>query len=166
MPEESSDKAVTWTSSNTSVATVTGRSITNGIVIAKAMGKTIITVATKDGSKTATCEITVQSTVKNTTQVRFRKEKAYTNVTEMTVGDDKQVELASYYFGTAAGTSPYYDISAGNHIPFYYDSSNANWFYCLNYPYTYNFQKGRKYTIVCSDSGGYFRFSVTDDGTF
>ena len=105
------------------------------------------------------------------TQVRFKKEYAEGWVTEMTVDIEDGEELASYYFGEAAGTSPYYEIIPGNHVPYYYyarpDPEYEGYYYCLPNPYTYNFQAGRKYTVVCSDAGGgYFAFSVTNDGTF
>ncbi|MBO4856829.1 MAG: Ig-like domain-containing protein [Bacilli bacterium] len=53
-PANATNKNVTWTSSNTSVATVSA-----GTVTAKAVGSTTITVKTVDGNKTATCAITV-----------------------------------------------------------------------------------------------------------
>lgn len=57
LPANASNKNVTWTSSNTSVATVN-----NGTVIALAIGSSTITVKTVDGNKTATCVITVVET--------------------------------------------------------------------------------------------------------
>lgn len=56
LPVNATNKNVTWTSSNTSVATVSS----SGLVTAKAVGTTTITVKTADGNKTATCSITVQ----------------------------------------------------------------------------------------------------------
>ena len=54
-PENASNKGVTWSSSDTSVATVE-----NGIVTAVAAGSTIITATAADGSEyNATCTITV-----------------------------------------------------------------------------------------------------------
>ena len=61
-PENASNKNVTWTSSNTAVATVNEL----GLVTAVAPGTTTITVTTQDGGKMATSAITVnQRSVKN-----------------------------------------------------------------------------------------------------
>ena len=54
-PDDASDKRVTWTSSNSSVATVSQE----GVVAALAVGKSTITATTVDGGYTATCEVTV-----------------------------------------------------------------------------------------------------------
>jgi len=56
LPLDAADKTVAWTSSNASVATVDS----TGLVTAVASGTSVITVATKDGNKTATCSITVE----------------------------------------------------------------------------------------------------------
>lgn len=56
LPSDASNKNVSWTSSNTSVATVSSY----GSVKAVASGKSTITVTTKDGGFKATCEVTVK----------------------------------------------------------------------------------------------------------
>jgi uncharacterized protein YjdB len=53
-PTNATNKNVTWTSSNESVATVN-----NGTVTVVAVGSAVITVTTQDGSHTATCSVTV-----------------------------------------------------------------------------------------------------------
>ena len=55
-PSNATNKNVTWTSSNTSVASVDN----TGLVTANAVGSATITVKTADGNKQATCSITVQ----------------------------------------------------------------------------------------------------------
>lgn len=55
LPAEASDPTVTWSSSAPEIATVE-----NGLVSALAEGAATITVTTKDGGKTATCQITVK----------------------------------------------------------------------------------------------------------
>lgn len=55
-PSDADDKTVTWSSSNTSVATI-GSS--TGAIVAKGAGTATVTVTTNDGGLTATCRITV-----------------------------------------------------------------------------------------------------------
>ena len=54
-PADATNQKVTWTSSNTSVATVQ-----NGTVTAVSAGTAVITVTTEDGNRTATCKVTVE----------------------------------------------------------------------------------------------------------
>jgi uncharacterized protein YjdB len=54
-PSNATNKNVTWSSSNNTVATVSS----TGLVTAVAAGSAVITVTTQDGGKTATCNITV-----------------------------------------------------------------------------------------------------------
>ena len=55
-PSNATNKNVTWSSSNTSIATVS-----NGVVTGVAAGTATITVTTVSGSKTATCKVVVQA---------------------------------------------------------------------------------------------------------
>jgi uncharacterized protein YjdB len=55
LPEDATDKSVTWTSDNEEVATVV-----DGVVTAVSEGTASITVTTVDGNLTATCVVTVQ----------------------------------------------------------------------------------------------------------
>lgn len=54
LPENASNKAVTWSTSNSDVA-----SVANGVVRGVSAGTATITVASVDGNKTATCAVTV-----------------------------------------------------------------------------------------------------------
>lgn len=56
IPSNASDKRVTWSSSDTAVASVTD----TGLVTAKKEGKTVITVTTLDGNYSAYCEVSVE----------------------------------------------------------------------------------------------------------
>ena len=62
LPPETTNKTVTWTSNNTSVATVSS----SGLVSAASPGSATIT-ATTSNAKTATCQITVESPVTGVT---------------------------------------------------------------------------------------------------
>lgn len=60
-PSNATDKSVTWSTSNSSVATVS-----NGLVTAVSTGSARITVTTTDGGYTAYCDVTVTAAVKTT----------------------------------------------------------------------------------------------------
>lgn len=65
LPATATNKVVSWTSSDDTVATVDD----NGEVTALKEGTAVITVTTVDGNKTATCEVTVASSVIPVTEV-------------------------------------------------------------------------------------------------
>ena len=77
-PDNATNKSVTWSSSNPSVATVSA----TGEVKAKAIGTTIITVRTNDGGKTATCSVTVTAEIISVTGVSISP-----NSLSMAIGD-------------------------------------------------------------------------------
>lgn len=77
-PSDASNKGVTWSSGNTSVATVN----TSGVVTAKGVGKATITAIAKgDKSKKATCTVTVTAASVPTSTISLNKQSA-----ELTVG--------------------------------------------------------------------------------
>jgi Bacterial surface proteins containing Ig-like domains len=55
-PSNTTNKAVTWTSSNPNVATVN-----NGVITAVSVGTAIITATIADGNKSASCSVTVNN---------------------------------------------------------------------------------------------------------
>ena len=81
-PEAATNKEVTWSSNNPEVATVDQ----NGKVVAQKPGNATITVTTKDGNKTATCEVTVKETPVAVTGVGLN-----TNKVELSVGEENKL---------------------------------------------------------------------------
>ena len=66
LPDNATDKTVTWTSSNTTVATVSGGTVT-------AIKEGTATITAKAGDKTATCSVTISKTVVAVTSVTLNK---------------------------------------------------------------------------------------------
>ena len=58
-PNDATNKDLVWTSSNTTIATVSS----NGVVTGVAVGTAVIVVSTSDGGFTATCNVTVNAAV-------------------------------------------------------------------------------------------------------
>ena len=95
---EADDTSVTWTSNNTSVATVSS----SGLVTAKANGTATITVTTADGGYTDTCVVTVTSNP--TKQVTYYERTFYAYPgAEYLIGAS---ESSNFYLmsGTASGS--------------------------------------------------------------
>jgi uncharacterized protein YjdB len=68
MPEDATNKNVTWSSSNPAVATVS-----NGTVIGVSVGSATITVTTADGGYSASCSVYVNSSTVSVTDVSLSK---------------------------------------------------------------------------------------------
>ena len=81
-PENASNKKVSWTSSNPSVA-----SVENGKITAIKEGTTTITAKSEDGEKTATCAVTVSAKTYPVTGVTLNK----TSIT-ITIGETETLE--------------------------------------------------------------------------
>ena len=75
-PSNATNKAVTWTSSNNSIATVDA----NGKVTGKAVGSATITATTTDGKKTASCTVTVTASTIPVTGVTVSPSSGSVNV--------------------------------------------------------------------------------------
>lgn len=75
LPEDASNKDVTWTSSDNSVCVVS-----NGFVVSVGYGKSIVTATSVDGSYKATCDINVEEDVNGISNIKVSTEnyKIYT----------------------------------------------------------------------------------------
>ena len=81
LPDNATNKNVTWSTSDASIATVT-----DGVVTAVAPGTATITVTTEDGGKTATCAVTVAAATVPVTGVTLNKTS-----TSLYVGETAQL---------------------------------------------------------------------------
>ncbi|MBR1656183.1 MAG: Ig-like domain-containing protein [Prevotella sp.] len=73
LPDNVSDKSVTWSSSNTGVCVVTQ----NGTLIATGNGTSVVIAITNDGSIPATCIVTVDTTLSGIDEAIVSEEKAF-----------------------------------------------------------------------------------------
>ena len=88
-PSNATNKGLTWTSSMSSVATITS----DGVVTAKAAGTATITVKTDDGGKTATCNVTVTYNGDPGGEISVSQVTISPTTANMTVGDTKQFSV-------------------------------------------------------------------------
>ena len=114
-PSNAYDKSVTWSSSNTSVATVSS----SGLVTAKAPGTATITVKTNSGGKTATCTVTVKSptigSISNQTMfIGDNKSVAFTTANPEAVLPLSDVKATSSNTGVVEVTG--FSYSFGNYV--------------------------------------------------
>lgn len=111
-PSNATNKAVTW-SSNRPVASVDS----NGLVTALAAGSATITVRTNDGSKTATCNVTVNATE------------------EVIVSFGGQTLHVGDYINYDCGTSGYYGYDITDTTNPYYEGHYHQYTSSSNYKY-------------------------------
>jgi uncharacterized repeat protein (TIGR02543 family) len=99
-PTNATNKALTWSSSDTDVATVT-----NGKVTGVAVGTAVITVTTDDGSFTASCSVTVSDKVVPVTGVTLNKNSIGSNSSLFYVGYKTETLIANIAPGDATNTN-------------------------------------------------------------
>ena len=93
-PDNVADKTVTWKSSDESKATVDSK----GCVTAKAEGTVTITATTKDGSKSATCTVTIAKGYDpKTDTTKSLKDKSGNQMYILVDGKYVEAKVADYY---------------------------------------------------------------------
>ena len=120
-PNNATNKSVTWSSSNTGIATVS-----NGTVTGVAGGTATITVTTTDGSHTATCTVTVTAAQTQTltiTRSSFATSGGYAwyDWTQSTTDSTSISGKGELYTTTA--TSMQFNKSKGNKVAAVYNST-------------------------------------------
>ena len=103
LPENATDKSVSWTSDDEEIATVDS----NGKVTAIAEGETVITVTSKNG-KTATCDVTVNAPAPDYVEM------GKLGLFQVTRGEALYFtgEMDGFYFGTTTDFSAAVDVYA------------------------------------------------------
>ncbi len=93
IPDDATNKNVTWSSSNDDVATVS-----NGIVSAISAGTAVITVTTEDGGKTATCMVNVSTSIDEDDYTLGEKDAWFTKLT--TQNEIGKTKISTITFST------------------------------------------------------------------
>lgn len=107
-PNNATNKGVTWSSSNTSVATVS-----NGMVTAANYGEAIITVTTNDGAFTDTCSVKViPSSISATANKTYFVGETISK-DDIVVTTNDNVELSDFNFANDGYQFKYEDASSG-----------------------------------------------------
>lgn len=155
-PANATNRGIAWTSSNESVATVSG-----GVVTAIGNGTTVITATTVDGGFTATC--TVTSTVENLLDTADSSISNYVNRDTGALASSDTFDATDYIW--LEPNTTYY--SEGCYLENFYAFYNSSKVYVSSPPSSVtitsepdrNWGAHRKGTIVTGSQGYYFRGS-------
>ncbi len=99
IPENATDKGVSWSSDNDSVVSVSSSGVVKGL----AAGSAVITVTTSDGGKTATCNVTVTVAVPEAIDLGLPSGLKWAS---FNLGASRPEEYGDYY--AWGETEPYY----------------------------------------------------------
>ena len=97
IPSYASNKNISWSSSNTSVATVNNTGLVTGV----AEGNATITATSSDGNKTATCTVTVNKVYPGGTYFKSLSLSGYTINIDVTFST--RIDVVLYIYGFTAG---------------------------------------------------------------
>jgi hypothetical protein len=155
-PSNATNKGIVWTSSDETVATVSG-----GIVTGVGNGTAVITAKTVDGGYTATCSVT--STVVNLLDTSKSSVSNYVNRDNGQIVSSDTFNATDYIW--LEPNTTYY--SEGCYLENFYAFYNANKVYVSSPPASVtitsepdrNYGAHRKVTIVTGSQGYYFRGS-------
>lgn len=157
-PDDATDPSVTWVSDDEDVATVDD----NGVVTAVALGEATITVTTNDGSKTATCEVTVIEpvfSVKAGTTVEFSPGNLW-------YGKAEGEETAAFHFETNQwGTQPASNGEwVSDHVSHFFWSNTTDWQTSGKEPYasSYSYSTQTTSDVFFTEAEGFHVGSETD----
>jgi len=107
-PENATNKAVTWTSSNAGIASVTPQ----GRVTAVAVGTATITVTTADGNFTATCTVTVTNPAAGN-QTPAAADYTVSNTTHTYDGTGKPATITANAGKSPGSVTVFYTLGSG-----------------------------------------------------